>query len=282
METLANLNGRIMPLKEVMVPALDRGFLFGDAVYEGIRVSKGQICLAEEHFGRLARSLEAIRIAGVDLARLRRRLEETIAAGPFVEAFAYLQVTRGAGPRRTHEFPPDAVPTEFLFVEEFRDPYVEKRVTGAAAITYPDLRWERCDIKSVNILANSLAAQAAKEAGVVEAILTLPDGTLTEGSRTSVFGVLGGVLRTAPASPAILPGVTRGVILRLARQLGLPVEERALQKSEVSSLSELFLTGTTTEVLPIIRLDGVKVGDGRPGPISRRLHEAYRAAARPG
>jgi D-alanine transaminase len=279
MEALANLNGERMPLSEVKVPALDRGFLFGDAVYEVLRVYQGRAWLLEAHLRRLARSLEAICIRGIDLERLRRRLLETIAAGPFAEALAYIQITRGAAPR-AHAFPAQATPLEFLYVAEFYDPYAEARRTGGAALTQPDVRWDRCDIKSTNLLANVLAMQAAKEAGGVEALLYLPDGTLTEGTHTSFFGVLDEAVLTAPQSNAILPGITRGLLLRLAADAGVPVREKVLKRSDLGRVSELFLTGTTSEVLPIVRVDDQPVGDGRPGPITRRLQEAYALAVR--
>ena len=276
---LANLNGQLLPLEEARVPALDRGFLFGDAVYEVLRVYGGRPWLADEHFARLGRSLDAVRIRGVDLDRLRRRMLATIAAGPFREATAYLQVTRGAAPRK-HPFPAGVAPLEFLYVQEFHDPYAEARRTGAAVITQPDLRWDRCDIKSTNLLGNVLAMQAAVEAGGVEALLYLPDGTLTEGTHTSFFGVLDGVLLTAPNSAAILPGITRGLVLRLSARAGVPVREHMLRRDDLGRVSELFLTGTTSEVLPVVRVDGRPVADGRPGAVTRRLQEAYAAEVR--
>jgi D-alanine transaminase len=279
MQALANLNGELMPLAEAKVPALDRGFLLGDAVYEVLRVYAGKPWLADEHFERLRRSLEAIRIGGIDLGRLRRRMLETIAAGSFREATAYLQITRGAAPR-AHPFPANATPLEFLYVQKFNDPYREARQTGAAVLTQPDIRWDRCDIKSTNLLGNVLAMQAAKEAGCVEALLYLPDGTLTEGTHTSFFGVLGNTLLTAPLSNAILPGITRSLTLRLAGKADIPVREHVLKRDDLGRVSELFLTGTTSEVLPVVRVDGRAIGDGKPGPVVRRLQAAYADAVR--
>lgn len=276
MPALANLNGKQMLLSEATVPALDRGFLFGDAVYEVIRVYRGKPYLLEEHWRRLGQSLEGIRISGVDLARLRMRLLETLADSGFLEATAYVQVTRGAGPNRRHSFPAVATPLEFLFVEEFADSYAELRSAGASVILLPDVRWDRCDIKSTNLLANVLAMQAAKEADCIEALLYLPDGTITEGSHSSFFGVLHGRVLTAPNSNAILPGITRGLVLRLADRTGISVTEHTLTRADLARVSELFLTGTTTEVLPVVRVDGQPVGDGQPGPVTRRLQEAYR------
>jgi D-alanine transaminase len=278
-EALANSNGTILPLSEAKVPAQDRGFLFGDAVYEVLRVYAGRPWLMEEHFVRLARSLENIRIHGVDLDRLRRRMFETIAAGPFREATAYIQVTRGSA-SRAHPFPAGATPLEILWVQEFADPYADARRTGAGVVTQLDLRWERCDIKSTNLLANVLAMQAAREAGCLEALLYLPDGTLTEGTHTSFFGVLGGTVLTAPNSNAILPGITRSLILRLAGRAGIPVRERVLKREDLAQVTELFLTGTTSEVLPVVRVDGRAIAAGRPGPVTRHLQDVYREAVR--
>jgi D-alanine transaminase len=276
---LANLNGEQMPLDEVRIPALDRGFLLGDAVYEVIRVYQGRLWLADEHLARLAGSLEAIRIRGVDLGRLRRRVQQTIAAGPFREATAYIQITRGVAPRG-HAFPAQATPLELVYVREFKDSYEAARREGAAVLTRPDLRWGRCDIKSTNLLANVLAAQDAKEAGCLEALLFLPDGTLTEGTHTSFFGVLAGAVLTAPNSPDILPGITRGLILRLTARAGIPVHERVLRRDDLGRVSELFLTGTTTEVMPVVSVDGRPVAGGAPGPVTRRLQQAYQEAVR--
>jgi D-alanine transaminase len=233
----------------------------------------------DDHMRRLAHSLEAVRIHGVDLDRLGRRVRETIAAGPFRDATVYIQVTRGIAPRG-HPFPAAVTPLEFLYVAEFADPYAQARQGGASVITQPDLRWGRCDIKSTNLLANILAAQAAKEAGCLEALLYLPDGTLTEGTHTSFFGVLEDTVLTAPNSPDILPGITRSLILRLTARAGIRVREEVLKRDHLGRVSELFLTGTTTEVMPVVQVDGRPIAGGRPGPVTRRLQEAYAQAVR--
>jgi D-alanine transaminase len=279
MEPIANLNGEQMPLAEAKIPALDRGFLLGDAVYEVLRVYGGRPWLVDEHWRRLAASLEAVRIQGVDFDRLRARMLKTIAAGPFQEATVYIQITRGVAPR-THLFPAAIPPLEFLYVKEFLDPYEESRREGGAVITLPDIRWERCDIKSTNLLPNVLASQAAKEAGCLEALFYLPDGTLTEGTHTSFFGVLAGTLLTAPPSPSILPGITRSLVLKLAAGAGIPVSEHVLKRDDLTRVTELFLTGTTSEVLPVVRVDGKPIAGGRPGAVTRRLQEAYQEAIR--
>ena len=204
---------------------------------------------------------------------------DTIAAGDFREALVYIQVTRGVAPR-SHAFPPNIPPTEILWVSEFNDPYTEGRRTGTAVALFPDIRWERCDVKSTNLLGNVLAMQAAKEAGCTEAVLYLADGTLTEGSHSSFFGVLNGVIRTPPNGPAILPGCTRSYVLRLAAQLGVHIEERPLHRDDLPRVQELFLTGTGAEVLPVVRVDAQTIGDGNPGPVTRRLQVAYSEGVR--
>jgi D-alanine transaminase len=274
---LANLNGVQMPLGEVKVPALDRGFLFGDAVYEVLRVYRGKPWLEEGHFARLARSLEEVRIRGVDVARLRQRMHETLTASRLGEATIYIQITRGTAPVRSHPFPANATPLELLWVAPYSDTQsAEGRRIGVSVALQPDLRWGRCDIKSTNLLGNVMALQAAKEAGCVEAVLYLPDGWLTECTHSSFFAVLDGRLITTPLSYSILPGVTRDLVLHLASRLQLPVDQRNLHRDELPKLAEFFLTGTTTEVMAVVRIDNKPVADGRPGPITRRLQDAYR------
>lgn len=275
---LANLNGETLPLAEAKVPALDRGFLFGDAVYEVVRVYAGKPWLMAEHWQRLAYSLEQVRIGGVDLERLDQRIRQTIRQGNFGEAIIYVQITRGVAPR-SHPFPASTPPTEFFYVQEFVDPYVALRAGGGCAITFPDLRWQRCDIKSTNLLGNVLAMQAAKEAGCIEALLVRPGDIVTEGTHTSLFAVREGVLLVPPRGPARLPGITWGFLTGLAAQLRLPTREQALRLADLPLLDELFLTGTTTEVLPLIQVDAQKIGAGTPGPVTRRLQEAYRQSA---
>jgi D-alanine transaminase len=276
MPALASLNGKTQSLADVMIPALDRGFLFGDAIYEVMHVVGGKPRFFSDHMIRLRRSLAEVCIGPIDVERLQARILETIKAGNFKEALVYIQITRGAAPTRSHAFPPTGtIPTEFFFVEEFKEPYGSLRETGVAVVTQPDIRWHRCDVKSVNLLGNILAYQAAKEEGAYEAILVRPDGTITEGARTSLFAVINGKIRTGPLSPKILPGVTRGNVLKLVKQLDLPCEEKHLHRDELPLLEELFLTGTTAELLPVIKVDGRPVGAGEPGPITKRLQQAF-------
>jgi D-alanine transaminase len=271
---LANLNGAILPLGEVRISALDRGFLFGDAIYEVLRLYSGKPFLVEEHFQRLGNSLEAIRLSGIDLPRLRRRMMETIEQSGVSEGMVYLQITRGSAPRK-HPFPKDAVPLELLWVQEFSDPYREQRQTGIGVITQPDIRWKRCDIKTTNLLGNVLAMQAAVEAGCTEALFYHEDGRLIEGTHTNLFGVARGKLITAPTTNHILPGCTRAFILRLAQVGGIGIEEGYLNRDSLGELAELFVSGTTSEVLPVVRVDEVTIGPGTPGPVARRLQQLY-------
>lgn len=274
-DPLANWNGVEMPLSEARVSVLDRGFLFGDGVYEVLRVYRGQPFLESEHLDRFRRSLDKVSIS-CNVDQLIARMHETLAQSEVQEGLIYIQVTRGTAPR-THRFPAsDTAANELIYVEGFTEaPYASFREDGGTAITVPDMRWKRCDIKSVNLLANCMAAQQAAEAGCVEALLVDENGIVNEGSHTSVFGVRDGSILTSPLSPSILPGITRGLVTRLAERCQIPLDEHCFAASEISKLDELFLTGTTAEVLPLVEVDGTAVNDGRPGPVTRQLQSAY-------
>jgi D-alanine transaminase len=165
---------------------------------------------------------------------------------------------------------------ELIWVQPYQDRYAEKRRTGGSVIVIEDLRWKRCDIKSVNLLANCFGAEEAHSAGCDEALLMQSDGTLLEGTHSSLFGVRQQAVLTAPLGNHLLPGITRQLLMRLAQQAGIPVEERLLRRADLSEIDELFLTGTTTEIMPVVRVDGQDIGAGRPGPITQRLQQAYR------
>jgi D-alanine transaminase len=263
-----------------MIPVEDRGFIFGDGVYEVWRVIGGRLFETERHLARLKFGLRELRIAEPDLTDAdvlcgiadRLLTESGLLDG---EATLYVEITRGAAPR-THNFPPAGTkPTVFATVNRFTPPE-ELRARGAAAITMPDIRWLRCDIKTVQLLPNVLAKQAAVEAGATEAWL-IRDGVVTEGSHANVLGVLDGAIRTHPTNNLILPGITRSVVLELARAAGIPVVEEAFGERDIANLEEAFLAGTTTDIMPIVRVDDRVIGDGAPGPITRRLHTAFRA-----
>jgi D-alanine transaminase len=279
MESLACLNGELMPVAEAQVPVWDRGFLFGDAVYEVIRLYSGRCWLEEEHLARLRRSLREMAFAPIDFDRLTSRVHRTIAASGVQEGTVYIHITRGVAPRH-HAFPdPPVPPTELIVVRTYDDaPVARLRDHGVAAISRPDLRWKRCDVKSTNLLPNVLAHEAAHRAGCFEAILVGDDGLVTEATHTSLLWSRHGRLEGTPEGPGILPGTTRKLILQFAAETGIPYADARLSLPELLGADEVILVGTTTEVLAVVAIDGSAVASGRPGTLSRRLQAAYRAA----
>ena len=277
---LAYLNGHFLPRSAASVPVDDRGFVFGDGVYEVWRAVGGSLFESERHVARLHRGLDELRIPRPDAAtheRLHDIARRLLTDSDLLDGDAtfYVEITRGAAPR-THHFPSGNVaPTVYATVNRLTTPE-EIRERGAECVTVPDVRWLRCDIKSIQLLPNVLAKQAAEERHAIEAIM-VRDGVVTEGSHTNVIGVLDGVLRTHQTNHLVLPGVTRAVVLEIARSLDMPVREAAFGERDLSRLEELFLVGTTTDVMPVVRLDGNPVGDGKPGAIARRLHAELRA-----
>jgi D-alanine transaminase len=268
-------NGSFVDKDEVRISPDDRGFLFADGLYEVVRSYAGRPFQMEAHLSRLADGLAALRIEGVEPRTIGSVCAELLSRNGLeaADAVLYVQVTRGVAPR-VHHFPPEGTPPTVYVAARAFTPSVDP-ATGVSAITAPDHRWTRCDIKSVSLLPNCLAAQRARDEGAYEAVL-VRDGVALEGTRTSFFAVIGGVVRTAPRSTYILPGVTRSVVLRLCREHGIPVDERPVLLEECGRADELFFAGTTTEVLPIVRLDGHPVGSGRPGPVSLRLSSLFR------
>jgi D-alanine transaminase len=268
------LNGSFLPRAEARVSVEDRGFVFGDGVYEVLRVINGRLFATRFHNRRLEKSLEGIRIAlrGKDsperFIEIGKQLlkENDLLQG---EATLYMQVTRGATTRVHYFPPPDTAPTVYISVARFT-PNKDLAESGASVITHPDLRWGRCDLKTLNLLPNVLATQTAKERGAFEAML-IRDGVVTEGARTNFFGVVDGTLRTHPCDNHILPGITRSVLRDLARALSIELDETPIRESEIPNLTELFLTGTTTDVTPVVKLDDKPVGTGRPGELTRKL-----------
>src|SRR5690606_25967289 len=274
------LNGEYLDRERARLPLDDRGFLFGDGVYEVCRVVRGKVFQAEAHWRRMHDGLRAISI-DVDghldeqgLAGIYDGLIERNGLGEG-EATVYVQVTRGAA-TRTHGFPPAGTPpTIYATATASRLPRAQ-REAGAAAITLPDIRWARCDVKSVNLLPNVLGKQRAIEAGAFEAIF-IRDGVVTEGASSNLFVVLDGELRTYPLSNYILPGITRAIVLEQADRLGYRVSEMPVTQRELLDAEEIFATGTTTDVQPLVTVDGRPVGLGRPGPITRSLRGALEA-----
>jgi D-alanine transaminase len=275
------LDGRYIDKADALVSVDDRGFLFADGVYEVVVVYGGRPFLMEPHVARLREGLGALRL-DPDVAdavpAITERLIDANGLGD-ADAIVYIQVTRGAAPRR-HAFPPaDTPPTVYVAAKPFPPHPVSMFEMGVAAITVPDNRWARCDIKSISLLPNVLANQQAHEAGAFEAIF-VRDGIVIEGSHSNLFGVIDGGLVTYPECNYILGGITRRLILDIARRLDIPAREGAIHWERLANVEELFLSGTTTEVMPITTLDGRPVGRGAPGPISRRLLAAYREESR--
>jgi D-alanine transaminase len=279
METLACLNGTITPAEEAKVSIWDRGFLFGDAVYEVYRLYRGRRWLEEAHSARLRRSLDALDFPPVDFDRLDERINQTIQASGIQEGTVYIQITRGVAPRR-HTFPePGTPPTELIVVRPYEDSASARlRQTGVPVISQPDLRWKLCDVKSVNLLANVLACEAAHKAEAFEAILVDASGLVTEATHTSVLWVSNGRVGGTPDGHEILPGTTRQFTLRLARELGIGFDPGRISLEGLSQADEVFLVGTTIEVIPVVMLDGQPIADGRPGPVTCRLRDAFRGA----
>ena len=272
-QMLAYLNGQYVPIAEARVAALDRGFIFGDGVYEVWRVVRGQLFEPGRHQARLERGLSELRItrpADASLERITAIGERLLGENGLLDGDAtlYVEITRGAA-ARTHYFPSPSTPATML-VMVGRLSLSDARFTGTSVITQPDIRWLRCDLKTVQLLPNVLARQAATEAGASEAIF-VRDGVITEGTHTTVFGVIDGVLRTHPANHLVLPGVTREVIIEIARGQGIEVRETPIRVTELPNASELLLTGTTTDVTPIVSVDRASIGGGRPGPVARAL-----------
>ncbi|HKK93372.1 MAG TPA: D-amino acid aminotransferase [Longimicrobiales bacterium] len=272
------LNGEYLPVAEAKISVDDRGFLFSDGIYEVTPSYRGHLFGWQRHMQRLLKGLCELRIdqdvSGLE-AMHHRLLEENDLLDEET-ALVYLQITRGAAPR-THAFPKDPVPpTVYAFAKRWRRPSDERWERGFEAVTVPDRRWGRADIKTVSLLPNVLAQQASVDAGVDDALL-IRDGMAVEGAHQNFFAVFGGTLVTHPASNVILHGITRGYVLEIAREIGIPVEERAIMTESMKYADEAFFTGTTTEVRPTTRIDGEPVGSGEVGPVTRRLAEAFRA-----
>ncbi len=277
MPALAYLNGEWMAPEAARVPIWDRGFMFGDAVYEVVRVYLGRIWLEQIHFDRLERSLKAVRNPAVDLIAVRQAVLETLTKSGLQEATIYVQITRGVAPRK-HAFPsPPVEPTILIVALPYDDAATANlRENGVAMISRPDTRWGRCDIKSTNLLANVLANEAAHEAGAFEAVLIDRDGRVTEATHSSVLWVRDGVVCGSPEGNEILPGTTRRTVLSLIQDTGLSFREERIGLPTLQAANEVLLAGTTIEVLPVIRIDGQPVNGGEPGPVGRALQAAYR------
>jgi len=276
------LNGEFMPIEAARVPVMDRGFLFGDGVYEVIPVYSGRPFRLAEHLNRLAASLAAIRLDNPhDVAGWTAIIERIIKASAAAignDQGVYLQVTRGPMAVRNHAFPKTVTPTVLVMTEVLLPPAAELREQGVAAVSAADNRWLRCDIKSTSLLANCLLRQRAVDHGCAETVL-FRDGVLTEGAASNIFAIKDGVLLAPQKNHLMLPGVTYDVVLELAARHGLPTQVRDVLGDEVRGADELWMTSSPREVLAIVMLDERKVGAGdtagKPGPVFRRMAGWY-------
>ena len=274
MSETAYLNGEFLPLDQARVSVLDRGFIFGDGVYEVIPVYSRRPFRLPEHLQRLQRSLDATRLGNpMTVAEWTRLIHDLVARHAGEDQSVYLQVTRGVA-KRDHAFPKGGKPTVFMMSSPLVTPARELVDTGVPCITATDYRWLKCDVKSVSLLANCLLRQSAADAGAAEVVL-FRDGCLTEASASNVFVVRKGKLLAPPKNHLILPGITYDVVLELAAASGITVELRAIPEHEVRSADELWVTSSSKEVLAVTLLDGKSVGNGKPGPVFRTVYEAF-------
>ncbi|HTN66252.1 MAG TPA: D-amino acid aminotransferase [Burkholderiaceae bacterium] len=276
-DPLVYLNGTLTPLSEAKIPVLDRGFIFGDGIYEVIPIYNGKMFRAEHHLARLFRSLAAI-----DIPNPHKREEwlaliaRVVAADPGADQMVYIQVTRGVAPRK-HSFPQDATPTVFIMSNPLVLPSAAARERGVACVSMEDLRWLRCEIKSTSLLGNVLAAQNAAEHDAIETI-QFRDDFLTEASSSNVWVAKDGQLMAPPKDNLILEGIRYALIEELCAAHGIPLAARRITRDEVFGADEVLLSSATKEVLPVISIDGRMIGSGRPGPIYQKLYAAYQDA----
>ena len=278
MPELAYLNGEILPIEKAYVPIEDRGYQFGDAVYEFIASYNGKLFCLDKHLDRLEHSMQGLSMPTIPREDIRNAVMRLFEKSGIARAGIYMQISRGVSPRN-HPFPESAQPQFAMTIRPVEEKPPELRQTGATAITVEDLRWGRCDLKTVQLLPNVLAKQMAQEAGVFDAIFVSQEGVVREATSSNIFIVTDGRLVTHPLTPQILPGITRTVVIDLCRTIDLAVEERFYSVDDLFSAEEAFLTGTVTEVLPIVTVDGNRIGNGRVGSVTSRLYRALREMA---
>jgi len=270
------LNGQYLPLEQATVSVEDRSFLFADGIYEVVRIYGGRPLHMSEHLARLVRSAAVIQLPKPDVEQIKGILYELVRSNQIIEGTVYLQLSRGAYTPRSHAFPTEEIkPTLLVIARHFTD-CPENRTVGVSAITAPEQRWARCDIKSVSLLPNILAKQLAAQAGAYEAIF-VRDGIAIEGASSNFFAVRDGEIYTYPKCNYILAGITRDQVLVFAREKGYSIREEGIPVTELRQCSEMWVTSCTSEITPIVQLDGRKVGAGKPGPITQDLQAAYTA-----
>jgi D-alanine transaminase len=273
-EPIAHFNGKLLPLDQIAISPLDRGFIFGDGVYEVIPVYDGVALHAPEHFERLQRSMDAIQLRNPHSVDEWIALTRALLAHHPGNQSVYIQVTRGAPKKRDHVIPKNLEPTVFMMCYPLSSPSQEAVENGVACVSSPDFRWEKCHIKSTSLLGNVLARQISADAGATETIL-IRDGMLTEASASNVFIVKDGVVAAPPRDNLILLGITYDLLTRLAAEGALNYEIRPITGAELRNADEVWLSSSTKEVLAVTTLDGKPVASGRPGPVFRRMHSLY-------
>jgi len=269
------LNGQYLPLNEAKISVMDRGFLFGDGIYEVIPSYSGHLFRFQDHMERLENSLATIRLANPHsreqwLKILTPLLDSSL------DQYIYLQITRGVAPKRDHAFPENIAPTVFAMCSNIVP--IDGRDSGVKAISVDDSRWELCNVKATTLLANILLRQQAVEQGCAEAIF-VKDGYVTEGAASNVFAIIDDILITPPKSHEILPGITRDVILEIAQQNNIPYSEEVISLDALKTASEIWIASSTREIIPVVELDSEKISDGKPGPVwqtMNRLFQAYK------
>jgi D-alanine transaminase len=271
------LNGQFLPIDQASISVLDRGFLFGDGVYEVIPAYGGHLFRLEEHLQRLQNSLQGIQLTNpLSKQQWIDVLNQLLQKNDGEDQSVYLQVTRGVAAKRDHVFPDEIHATVFIMCSELNSARREDLQPGVSAITLDDIRWRACDIKATSLLANIMLRQQAKDEGAVEAIL-IRDGMATEGAASNIFIVSKGILLTPPKSHFLLPGITRDLVLDLARENNIACEERDISEAELRNASEIWMTSSTKEVVPIVELDGKSVGNGQYGSIWDAMIDIYQA-----
>jgi len=271
---IAMIQDKIVPLDKLEAVYLDRGLFFGDGVYEVLRSYNGRIFALEEHLQRFASSLASVGMAGVDIGQIRSRVLMAFDAAGFPNARIYFHITRGSG-SRDHIGEAGLKPNFFLTVTELGDD-TQIKTKGIAVSTHPDWRWKRCDIKSLNLLANVLARRDAAQKGCDEAILVDEQGLITEGSSSAFFAIFGRTLQTAPLTANILPSITRKFVIKAAENIELEVVEKSLTPQQAGCADELFIAVTTKDIVPVVKFDGRPIDDGTPGKYTKSLIQEFR------
>jgi len=267
------LNGQYLPLADAKVSVMDRGFLFGDGIYEVIPSYSGSLFHFQDHMERLENSLSSIRLANPhDRAQWLEILTPLLDTG--LDQYIYLQITRGIDSKRDHTFPENVTPTVFAMCSNIVP--LANLDSGVKAISVDDSRWELCNVKATTLLANILLRQQAVEKGCAEAIL-VKDGYVTEGAASNIFAVIDGILITPPQGSEILPGITRNVILEIARENNIPYSEDIVSLDALKTASEIWLTSSTREIVPVVQLDNETIANGKPGPIWRIMNQLFQA-----